>query len=101
MPRENLIAEINSHLMRSGQTQVDLAQACRLSQGHLSKVLAGKVRLAPKTEMALRTWLSKADQAATCSEDELRRAIERLASASESRRMHILQLLHIVERLTR
>ncbi|MBF0130058.1 MAG: hypothetical protein HQL33_08690 [Alphaproteobacteria bacterium] len=82
-------------------TQAALAAACDLNQGHLSRVLARKLKLAAKTEAALRAWLARTAEEVVTADADIRGIVERLASAPSERRMQIMQLLQIVEQLTR
>lgn len=82
-------------------TQDALAAACGLNQGHLSKVLAGKLKLAAKTRAALHAWLISSHDGSAVNGDEIRRVIERIAQAPAGRQMEIMQLLRIVDRLAR
>lgn len=84
-----------------GITQARLAAACGIDQGHLSKVLSGKLKLAAKTEAALRAWLAETADGISPDDAEVRAIAERLARTPSKRRKQIMQLLHLVEQLTR
>lgn len=77
--------------------QEDVAAACGCSQGHLSKVLTKKVKLAPKTEAALRNWLaSLSDENNANNAQEVRDLVDRLLQGPSARRMQIMQLLRLI-----
>lgn len=62
----------------AGLTQLQLARALGLTQGHYSKLAAGRAPLGRKAEAALRDWLEQ--QAATPPDADARRAeMRRLA----------------------
>lgn len=98
---DDLLAQVNARRAHLRVTQKVLASACGLDQGHLSKVLAGKVKLAPKTERLLRGWLAASQNGSAVNEEEIRRLVERISKAPAERQMEIMQLLRIVERLAR
>ena len=83
-------------------SQAAVAAACAISQPHLSKVLSGRVKLAPKTRRRLEAWVS--DPAAPMpgqDAEELRRLVIRLGEGSPERLMQIMQLLRLVDALAR
>lgn len=83
-------------------SQAAVAAACAISQPHLSKVLAGKVKLAPKTRGRLDAWVSGPAAAAPGRDaEELQRLVLRLAEGSPERTMQIMQLLRLVDALAR
>ena len=57
MASPSLVDLVQQRMQQMGITQVELAAACGLSQPHLSKVLANRVKLAKKTEGKLKAWL--------------------------------------------
>ena len=100
MGDDDILAQVNARMTRLGASQNALGMMCGLSQGHLSKVLAGKLKLAEKTETVFRKWLDETAGDMNAETDvEIRRIVDRLIRAPASRRMQILQLLRIVERL--
>ena len=85
-----------------GVSQAAVAAACGISQPHLSKVLAGRVKLAPKTRARLQTWVSDPPvRAAGRNVDALQRLVSRLAEGSPERTMQIMQLLQLIDALAR
>lgn len=100
MASDDLLAKVTDKRMREGVTQADLAAACGMNQGHLSKVLAGKLKLATKTEAALSLWLIETTEGRRDNNKEIRDIIGRLTRAPSGRRMEIMQLLRIVDKLS-
>ncbi|MEG9500289.1 MAG: hypothetical protein MIN69_00180 [Methylorubrum extorquens] len=85
-----------------GASQAVVAAECAISQPHLSKVLSGKVKLAPKTRGRLEVWVSGPEAlAAGRDAAELQRLVLRLAEGSSERTMQIMQLLRLVDALAR
>lgn len=85
-----------------GASQASVALWCGISQPHLSKVLARKVKLAPKTRARLEAWSSASSTANPGPEaQELRRIVERLAEGPPDRVMHIMQILRLLDAVTR
>lgn len=97
----DLCAQINARRTHLGVTQACLAAACGLNQGHLSKVLSGKLKLAAKTETALRAWLLETADGIVPEDAEVHAIAERLSRTPSRRRMQIMQLLRLVEQLAR
>jgi len=54
---ETVIGRVEKLRLEKGLAQVAVADACRLSQGHYSKLVARKVPLGRKSERALLSWL--------------------------------------------
>ena len=98
---DSLLAKVNLRRAGLGITQARLAATCGINQGHLSKVLAGKLKLAAKTEAALSAWLAETSDDVAGESTEIHDIVERLAQAPLDRRMQIMQLLRIVDRLAR
>lgn len=91
------LAKIKHRMSAERLTQAELANACGLTQAHLSKVLAGKVRLTGRTAKALADWLARQD---LISPYETLLSIDRkLRNADASRRMQIMQLLKSLDGL--
>lgn len=98
----DLLERVRERMAALRATQEGVANSCGLSQPHLSKVLSYKIKLAQKTQRLLAAWLVD-DQPA---EDgggaqELGQLVERLLEGSTERRMQIMQLLRILDALTR
>ena len=87
-------------MTETGVTQKALAAACGKDQGHLSKVLSGKLPLAAKTEQSLRAWLERSGPEASDDKDDVATMVDRIAEGSAERRMQIMHLLEIVENLS-
>jgi len=67
-----------------------------------SKVLAKKIKLASKTQRVLTAWLMDDKPARESGgAQELGQLVDRLLDGSDRRRMQIMQLLRILDRLTR
>ena len=96
---DSLPKKVKKAMRNLGVTQMRLAKACGLDQGHLSKVLREKIKLATKTEAALYAWLEKVGNADIHGDDDLRDIVDRLGRVPSERRMHIMELLRVVERL--
>lgn len=95
-----LIDKVEERMRQLDVTQSELASACGFSQPHLSKVLSGNVKLAPKTEIKLLAWLQSAgDFAETNPNDFVRSLAARLESLRPARRMQIMEMLKAVERV--
>lgn len=81
-------------------SQTSVANACGLSQAHLSKVLAGRVGLASKTRFALARWLTMPPPSGSSpGPSDLEDLIDRLRSRDPERVMQIMQLLRIIDGL--
>lgn len=99
---KDLVASVQRRMAARSITQRELASACGISQPHLSKILSRSVRLGRKAQGRLTDWMLRDDAGQTGgTDDELRRLLDRLLAGPEERRMQIMQLLEIVERLTR
>lgn len=83
-------------------TQEGVAKSCGLSQPHLSKVLANKIKMGSKTQSLLATWMvMDAPKEDIGAPEELRQLVGRLLDAPTERRMQIMQLLRLLDALTR
>ena len=102
MTDDDFITSVQQRMAARSMTQQALASACGLSQPHVSKVLNRQVKLRRKTRERLTVWMLRdgAVQAGS-TDDELRLLLERLFAGPETRRMQIMQLLKIIEQLTR
>lgn len=83
-------------------SQSELARACGLSQPHISRVLNKHLKLSKKTRTKLENWLKGSGgqlhpQGVAPSIAELQRLVRRLSENSPERRMHIMQLLRVIE----
>lgn len=101
MVSADLLTKVKTQMRQLGLTQKGLASACNLDQGHISKVLSGKLKLADKTKTALTAWLAEKTDGETIDNSEVHEIVERLTRAPSDRRMQIMQLLRIVDRLAR
>lgn len=93
MQSTDIIDTVNAVLRSTRTRQRELAEFCRVTQGHVSKVLSRKVPPSAGLEADLADWLVKADSTATASGSELEEAMSRLRNAPEEHRMHILHIL--------
>ncbi len=99
MPQRALLAHVDSKMREIGATQSDVAEACRLTQAHLSKVLRGKVKLAKKTAAKLEQWLREPSEAAPEERPTLETIAAKLETLGPKRRMQFMQLLAAVDGL--
>ncbi|MGY0778895.1 hypothetical protein ACW7BC_13455 [Azospirillum argentinense] len=102
MTGDDLLKAVNERMARLRLRQDDVAAACGCTQGHLSKVLKRKVKLAQKTEAALRGWLERTDgDGGTSDAREVKELVDRLVQGPVERRMRIMQLLRILDGMAR
>ncbi|MBP2229682.1 transcriptional regulator with XRE-family HTH domain [Azospirillum agricola] len=102
MTGDDLLKAVNERMAQLRLRQEDVAAACGCTQGHLSKVLKHKVKLARKTEVALRGWLGSADGGdGTDDAREVRELVDRLVQGPAERRIRIMQLLRIIDGMAR
>lgn len=98
----DLLERVRERMAALRATQEEVASSCGLSQPHLSKVLSKKIKLAPKTQRLLAAWLTDGrlpeEDSGT---QELGQLVERLLEGPGERRMQIMQLLRILDGLTR
>ncbi len=100
MASPSLVDLVQQRMQQMGITQVELAAACGLSQPHLSKVLANRVKLAKKTEGKLKAWLeTSADLSVDNTNDFVRSLTTRLGQLRPARRMQIMELFRAIERM--
>ena len=100
MATADLIQIVLQRMRQLGITQVELAAACDLSQPHLSKVLAKKVKLAKKTEARLTIWLKASDALSEANpNDYVRSLATRMEQLRPAQRMQIMELLRAIERV--
>ena len=93
MQSTDIIDAVNTVLRSTRTRQRELAAFCRVTQGHLSKVLSRKVQPSARLEADLVDWLAKAKSAEVQAGSELEEAMRRLRDAPEEHRMHILHIL--------
>jgi predicted XRE-type DNA-binding protein len=56
-----LLTSLREHMANARLTQSRVADALDMDQGHLSKILAGEVRLAPKSRRKIHDYIIKGD----------------------------------------
>ncbi|MGU3420796.1 helix-turn-helix domain-containing protein [Methylobacterium sp. D54C] len=101
MSDDEMLVSLRERMDALGLSQAAVANACGLSQPHLSKVLARRVKLAPKTRAAIRRWLGRPSPSDVPSEPgEWEELIERLRSRPTARLMQIMQILRLLDRLS-
>ncbi|MGE8131798.1 helix-turn-helix domain-containing protein [Methylobacterium sp. NPDC080182] len=101
MSDEETLASLRERMDALGLSQAEVAEACGFSQPHLSKVLAGKVKLARKTRAAVHGWLTcSVPSGMPLEPGEWERLIERLRSRPPAQFMQIMQVLRLLERLS-
>ncbi|WP_445222735.1 hypothetical protein ACKWRH_46700 (plasmid) [Bradyrhizobium sp. Pa8] len=99
MPTADLLTRIEARMRETGATQSTVAQACELSQPHLSKVLNRKIKLAKKTAARLELWLTAPSEALTQNLLALETIATKLERLVPKRRMQFMQLLAAVDDL--
>lgn len=99
MPQRALLARVDSKLRETGATQSDVAEACGMTQPHISKVLRGKVKLAKKTAAKLEQWLGESSEAPPEGRPTLETIAAKLDTLGRKRRMQFMQLLAAVDGL--
>ncbi|MFB6451394.1 hypothetical protein [Bradyrhizobium tunisiense] len=86
-------------MRETGATQSIVAQACGLSQPHLSKVLNRKIKFAKKTAEKLEFWLTAPTEAPAQTSPTLETIATKLESLAPKRRMQFMRLLAAVDDL--
>lgn len=100
MVSPSLTDSVQQRMRQLGVTQAELAAVCGLSQPHLSKVLAKRVKLAKKTEVKLTGWLEASGDLSEGSPNDFVRSLAmRLEQSRPARRMQIMELLRAIERV--
>ena len=98
----DLVRRVRERMDALGVNQQELARACGVSQPHISKVLAKKLKVANKTERRLMQWLGEDSiRGGAGQTDELHGIVNRLARNPRIRFIHIMQLLLLVESMSR
>jgi transcriptional regulator with XRE-family HTH domain len=93
MQSTNIIDAVNAVLRGTRIRQRELADFCRVTQGHVSKVLSRKVPPSPRLEADLKDWLVKVNGTGAPASSDLEEAMSRLRNAPDDQRMHILHIL--------
>jgi len=100
MVAPSLIDLVQQRMQQLEITQAELATACGLSQPHLSKVLANRVKLARKTESKLTGLLHASGVLSEGSPNDFVRSLAtRMGQLRPTRRMQIMELLRAIERV--
>ena len=104
MANTDLVSQVLVQMTRLGVTQVELATHCQLSQPHLSKVLANKVKLARKTSEKLTDWLASSERVSGAvgsdgAVEYVQQFAQRLAELRPNKYMQIMQLLNAIEQI--
>ncbi|MBR0684454.1 helix-turn-helix transcriptional regulator [Bradyrhizobium manausense] len=86
-------------MRETGASQSDVAEACGVTQPHISKVLNGKIKLAKKTAAGLEQWLDENRQAQEPSPQTLEAIAAKLNALGPKRRMQFMQLLAAIDGL--
>jgi transcriptional regulator with XRE-family HTH domain len=95
------LARVDSKMRETHATQSDVAEACGMTQPHISKVLRGKVKLARKTATKLEQWLGESSKATVEGRPTLETIAAKLNTLGPKRRMQFMQLLAAVDALLR
>jgi transcriptional regulator with XRE-family HTH domain len=94
---KRLLKQIRTAMRERDVIQETVAEACGVSQGHLSKVLRGKEVLTKKMAVKLNCWL--AGEGTPISTEALSGAIQQLLRTRPDRHMQVMQLLQLVEQI--
>jgi poly(3-hydroxyalkanoate) synthetase len=93
MQSTDIIDAVNAVLRSTRTRQRELAAFCRVTQGHVSKVLSRKAQPSAGLQADLEDWLTKAKHAEAPAGSELEEAMRRLRDAPEEHQLHILHIL--------
>lgn len=99
MPPRTLLARVHTKMRETGASQSDVAEACGVTQPHISKVLNGKVKLARKTAAGLEQWLDQNRESRKPSPQTLETIAAKLNALGPKRRMQFMQLLAAIDGL--
>jgi transcriptional regulator with XRE-family HTH domain len=99
MPQRALLVRVDSKMRETRATQSDVAEACGMTQPHISKVLRGRVKLARKTTAKLEQWLGEISKAPPEERPRLEAIAAKLDTLGPKRRMQFMQLLAAIDRL--
>lgn len=99
MPAKTLLARVHTKMRETGANQSDVAQACGVTQSHISKVLNGRVKLARKTAAGLERWLDQNQETIEPSPLTLETIAAKLNALGPKRRMQFMQLLAAIDGL--
>ena len=100
MAKGDLIERILERMRQLEITQVELASACGLTQGHLSKVLYKKIKLAKKTKTKLTDWLAETEAQNQIDPSAFAQLLAaKLSLLSPSKRMQFMQFMELAEQL--
>jgi transcriptional regulator with XRE-family HTH domain len=80
-------------------TQSEVAEACGMTQPHISKVLRKKVKLAKKTAAKLEQWLGESSKAPAEEGPTLETIAVKLGTLGPKRKMQFMQLLAAIDAL--
>jgi transcriptional regulator with XRE-family HTH domain len=82
-------------------SQANIALACNISQGHLSKILKGKVKLGRRARVALAAWLHSEEAIQTVGgSDQMTDLVRRLSTKSEKMHNLIMHILKLLDEMT-
>lgn len=99
MSPRTLLARVHTKMRETGANQSDVADACGVTQPHISKVLNGRVKLAKKTAAGLEQWLDQTQAAPEPTPQTLDFIAEKLNALGPKRRMQFMQLLAAIDGL--
>jgi transcriptional regulator with XRE-family HTH domain len=99
MPQRALLVRVDSKMRETRATQSDIAEACGMTQPHISKVLRGKVKLAKKTSAKLEQWLGEISKVPPEEHPKLETIAAKLDTLGPKRRMQFMQLLAAIDRI--
>ena len=94
MQSTDIIDAVNDVLRRTRTRQRELAAFCRVTQGHVSKVLSRKVSPSSRLEADLADWMVKVNSEVLApASSDLEEVVRRLRNAPGEHRMHIMHIL--------
>lgn len=95
--RDTTISKVRRRMARPPvATQQQLADAIGVSQGHLSRVLGGKLPLTGKTRTGLKSWLDGGPPAGD-PRSQIHALIDRILDISPAKTGLVLSVLHAFE----
>ena len=106
MKQQEIISRVKKRMDAEDLTQRLLAKHLGVSQGHLSKLLRGKLQRRSRVLRALEAWLTESDTPVShdsdADEKALLTAARRVAKGSSREAMHLMtDLMRLLERLRR
>ncbi len=88
---------IKHRIEELGLSQTEVARACGMTQPHLSKILAKRVKAGRRATASLLAWAKSENPVGVA--EQLHRLAQRLDATTPKKRMHAMQFLASLERL--